>query len=71
MLQRVYGTAWATQEDLEVYLKQLEEREKRNHKRIAEQADLFHFQSESPGMVFWHLRAGRHIRQYCHIVTII
>ncbi len=54
MLQRVYGTAWATKEDLDTYLTQLEEREKRNHKRIAEQADLFHFQSEAPGMIFWH-----------------
>lgn len=54
MLQRVYGTAWATQEDLDDYLKQLEEREKRNHKRIGEKADLFHFQPEAPGMVFWH-----------------
>lgn len=54
MLQRIYGTAWATKEDLAHHLKQLEERERRNHKRIAEQADLFHFQSEAPGMVFWH-----------------
>ncbi len=54
MLQRIYGTAWATPEDLEVHIKQLEEREKRNHKRIAEQSDLFHFQPEAPGMVFWH-----------------
>ncbi len=54
MLQRIYGTAWSTQEELEKHLKQLEEREKRNHKRIGEQSDLFHFQSEAPGMVFWH-----------------
>lgn len=54
MLQRIYGTAWPTQEALDLYLEQLAEREKRNHKRIAEQADLFHFQSEAPGMVFWH-----------------
>lgn len=54
MLQRIYGTAWASKEDLEQHLKQLEEREKRSHKRIAEQADWFHFQPEAPGMVFWH-----------------
>ena len=54
MLQRIYGTAWATKEDLDTHLKQLDEREKRNHKRIGEQSDLFHFQPEAPGMVFWH-----------------
>ena len=54
MLQRIYGTAWATKDDLEQHLEQLKEREKRNHKRIGDQADLFHFQSEAPGMVFWH-----------------
>ncbi|MDC3180883.1 threonine--tRNA ligase [Gammaproteobacteria bacterium] len=54
MLQRVYGTAWDTKEALEHHLEQVKEREKRNHKKIAEQADLFHFQPEAPGMVFWH-----------------
>ncbi|UTC24117.1 threonine--tRNA ligase [Candidatus Comchoanobacter bicostacola] len=54
MLQRVYGTAWPDQESLSKHLEQLKEREKRNHKRIAAQADLFHFQPEAPGMVFWH-----------------
>jgi threonyl-tRNA synthetase len=56
MLQRIYGTAWANKEDLAKHLVQLEEREKRNHKRIAEKMDLFHFQPEAPGMVFWHPR---------------
>ncbi len=54
MLQRVYGTAWDTQDALNAHLEQLKEREKRNHKKIADQADLFHFQSQAPGMVFWH-----------------
>jgi threonyl-tRNA synthetase len=54
MLQRVYGTAWDTKEALEQHLEQIKEREKRNHKKIADQADLFHFQPEAPGMVFWH-----------------
>lgn len=59
MLQRVYGTAWNDKAALEAHLKNLEEREKRNHKRIGEQADLFHFQSEAPGMVYWHPKGWR------------
>lgn len=54
MLQRIYGTAWAKKEDLEAYLHQLEEAEKRDHRRLAKQLDLFHMQDEAPGMVFWH-----------------
>jgi len=54
MLQRVYGTAWATRKELKTYLHNLEEAEKRDHRRIARQLDLFHFQEEAPGMVFWH-----------------
>jgi len=54
MLTRIYGTAWATQEDLEAYLKQLEEAEKRDHRRLGREMDLFHFQEEGPGVVFWH-----------------
>jgi threonyl-tRNA synthetase len=54
MLTRIYGTAWASQEDLERYLKQLEEAEKRDHRRLGREMDLFHFQEEGPGVVFWH-----------------
>ena len=54
MLQRVYGTAWTRKEDLAAYLHQLEEAEKRDHRRIGRQQNLFHQQDEAPGMVFWH-----------------
>jgi len=54
MLQRIYGTAWATKKDLQQYLHRLEEAEKRDHRRLGKQLDLFHFQEEAPGMVFWH-----------------
>jgi len=54
MLQRIYGTAWARKEDQDAYLKMLEEAEKRDHRRIGTQLDLFHMQDEAPGMVFWH-----------------
>ena len=54
MLQRVYGTAWAKKEDLDTYLHRLEEAEKRDHRKLAKQLDLFHMQDEAPGMVFWH-----------------
>src|SRR5438067_2893754 len=54
MLQRIYGTAWAKKEDQDAYLKMLEEAEKRDHRRLATQLDLFHLQDEAPGMVFWH-----------------
>jgi threonyl-tRNA synthetase len=54
MLQRIYGTAWATKEDLEAYLHRIEEAEKRDHRRLGKQLDLFHLQDEAPGMVFWH-----------------
>jgi len=53
-LQRVYGTAWATEQDLAAYLKQLEEAEKRDHRKLGREMDLFHFQEEGPGTVFWH-----------------
>ncbi|MCA3269052.1 MAG: threonine--tRNA ligase [Alphaproteobacteria bacterium] len=53
-LQRIYGTAWATQEQLDAYLKQLEEAEKRDHRKLGREMDLFHFQDEAPGSVFWH-----------------
>ncbi|RJF98791.1 threonine--tRNA ligase [Noviherbaspirillum saxi] len=54
MLQRVYGTAWAKKEDQEAYLHMLEEAEKRDHRKIGKALDLFHFQEEAPGLVFWH-----------------
>jgi threonyl-tRNA synthetase len=53
-LQRIYGTAWAKKEDQEAYLHMLEEAEKRDHRKLGRQLDLFHLQEESPGMVFWH-----------------
>lgn len=54
MLQRIYGTAWLTEVDLKDYLYRLEEAEKRDHRKLAKQLDLFHIQEEAPGMVFWH-----------------
>ncbi len=54
MLTRVYGTAWAKKEDQEAYLYRLEEAEKRDHRKLGRQLDLFHLQDEAPGMVFWH-----------------
>jgi len=54
MLQRIYGTAWSTEKQLRLYLKQLEEAEKRDHRRLGRIMDLFHFQEEAPGSVFWH-----------------
>ncbi len=54
MLQRVYGTAWAKKEDLDAYLFRLEEAEKRDHRKLGKQLDLFHTQEEAPGMVYWH-----------------
>ncbi len=54
MLQRIYGTAWAKKEDLDAYLHRLEEAEKRDHRKLGRQLDLFHMQDEAPGMVFWH-----------------
>ncbi len=54
MLQRIYGTAWAKKDELEAYLHRLEEAEKRDHRKLARQLDLFHMQDTTPGMVFWH-----------------
>ena len=54
MLQRIYGTAWKNQDDLKKYLNMLEEAEKRDHRALGKQLDLFHFQEEAPGAVFWH-----------------
>ena len=54
MLQRIYGTSWASQKDLDIYLKRIEEAEKRDHRKLGKEMDLFHFREESPGSVFWH-----------------
>ena len=54
MLQRIYGTAWASKADLKLYLQRLEEAEKRDHRKLGKLLDLFHFQEEAPGMPFWH-----------------
>ena len=54
MLQRIYGTSWASQKDLDDYLTRLEEAEKRDHRKLGKEMDLFHFREESPGSVFWH-----------------
>ena len=67
MLQRVYGTAWAKKEDLEAHLFQLEEAEKRDHRKLGRQLDYFHMQEDGPGMVFWHPRGWslwQEIEQY-------
>ncbi|WP_301668986.1 threonine--tRNA ligase [Neisseria benedictiae] len=54
MLQRVYGTAWASKDELKAYIQRIEEAEKRDHRKLGKQLDLFHLQDEAPGMVFWH-----------------
>ena len=54
MLQRIYGTAWASKEDLQAYLKRLEEAERRDHRRLGRELDLFHIDEHAPGLVFWH-----------------
>lgn len=67
MLQRIYGTAWKDKKTLEEFLKNLEEAEKRDHRKIAKTMDLFHFQEEAPGMVFWHANGWaiyRTIKEY-------
>jgi threonyl-tRNA synthetase len=73
MLQRIYGTAWAEPKELENYLYRLEEAEKRDHRKLGRQLDLFHFQEEAPGMVFWHEKGWalyreveRYIREVCY-----
>ena len=59
MLQRIYGTAWAKKEELDGYLHMLEEAEKRDHRKLGQQLDFFHFQEEAPGSVFWHPKGWR------------
>ena len=56
MLQRIYGTAWAKKDDMAAYLYMLEEAEKRDHRRLGKELDLFHVQEEAPGLIFWHAR---------------
>lgn len=56
MLQRIYGTAWAKKDDMAAYLHMLKEAEKRDHRRLGKELDLFHFQEEAPGLIFWHAR---------------
>ncbi|HWS11873.1 MAG TPA: threonine--tRNA ligase [Rhodocyclaceae bacterium] len=71
MLQRIYGTAWAKKDELESYLHMLEEAEKRDHRKLARQLDLFHLQEEAPGMVFWHANGWviwQEIEQYMRSV---
>ena len=70
MLQRVYGTAWARKEDQELYLHNLEEAEKRDHRKLGKALDLFHFQDEAPGLVFWHPKGWtiwQQVEQYMRI----
>lgn len=73
MLQRIYGTAWARKEDQDAYLHMLEESEKRDHRKLGRQLDLFHLQEEAPGMVFWHPKGWviwQEIEQYMrHILN--
>ena len=67
MLQRIYGTAWPDKKQLKQYIQRIEEAEKRDHRRLGKQMDLFHFQEEAPGMVFWHARGWelyRTVEQY-------
>jgi len=63
MLTRIYATAFASQDDLDRYLKQIEEAEKRDHRRLGREMDLFHFQEEGPGVVFWHPKGWRMFQQ--------
>ena len=69
MLQRIYGTAWADKKSLEHYLKNLEEAEKRDHRKIGKNLDLFHLQEEAPGMVFWHANGWAIYQQMKHYIS--
>ena len=71
MLQRVYGTAWATKDDLQQYLTMLEEAEKRDHRKLGRELDLFHMEEAAPGLVFWHARGWaiwQQVEQYMRAV---
>ncbi|MFA5520427.1 MAG: threonine--tRNA ligase [Castellaniella sp.] len=71
MLQRIYGTAWASKQDQDAYLTMLEEAEKRDHRRLGRELELFHFQEEAPGLVFWHPKGWtlwQQVEQYMRAV---
>jgi len=73
MLQRIYGTAWTRKEDQDAYLRMLEEAERRDHRRLAKELDLFHTQEEAPGMVFWHPKGWviwQQVEQYMREVYV-
>lgn len=73
MLQRIYGTAWTRKEDLAAYLHRLEEAEKRDHRKLGKQLDLFHMQDEAPGLVFWHPKGWalwQQVEQYMRKVYV-
>lgn len=69
MLQRIYGTAWTDKKSLDEYLTRLEEAEKRDHRKIAKNLDLFHMQEEAPGMVFWHPNGWAIYQQIKHYIS--
>ena len=63
MLQRIYGTCWrSNKKELDEYLLRLEEAEKRDHRKLGKEMDLFHFREESPGAVFWHTKVGLYFK---------
>ena len=70
MLQRVYGTSWSTQKDLDNYLKRIEEAEKRDHRKLGKIMDLFHFREESPGAVFGTKKDGHFFKKTSFIHEI-
>ncbi len=73
MLQRIYGTAWATKDDQAQYLHMLEEAEKRDHRKLGKELDLFHFQEEAPGLIFWHSKGWalwQQVEQYMRSVYV-
>ena len=68
MLTRIYGTAWSNEKDLNEHLNNIEEAQKRDHRKLGKEMDLFHFQDEAPGMVFWHPNGWsiyRNLRKFC------
>lgn len=71
MLQRIYGTAWTNKKDLKAYLHRLDEAEKRDHRTLAKQLDLFHIQEEAPGMVFWHNNGWAIYRQVVDYIRLM
>src|SRR3546814_9677464 len=71
MLQRIYGTAWVTKEEQAAYLTMLEEAEPRDHRKLGRELDLFHFQDEAPGLIFWHPKGWtlwQQVEQYMRTV---